>query len=67
MKRRVFISTGDRFSRLMVVGEAEPAIRARGHHVRQFLCRCECGSLTTVRMDHLRSGAIKSCGCLTQS
>ena len=27
-------------------------------------CRCDCGKDTIVRGDHLRSGSIKSCGCL---
>lgn len=31
-----------------------------------WLCRCECGNLTETRSDHLKSGTIKSCGCLQQ-
>lgn len=27
-------------------------------------CRCSCGDVATYRMDHLKSGASQSCGCL---
>lgn len=27
-------------------------------------CICDCGNITTVRIDHLVKGSIKSCGCL---
>ena len=30
----------------------------------QWLCLCECGTVTTVRGSHLTSGNTKSCGCL---
>ncbi len=28
-------------------------------------CKCSCGNIKTVRTNHLRSGATKSCGCLS--
>lgn len=28
-------------------------------------CLCECGGTTTVRLDHLKNGHVKSCGCLS--
>lgn len=28
-----------------------------------WLCRCDCGNITTVTTDRLRSGKTKSCGC----
>lgn len=31
---------------------------------KRALCRCECGVEKTVRLDHLKSGATQSCGCL---
>lgn len=29
-----------------------------------WLCLCDCGQLTTAYVNHLRRGAIRSCGCL---
>ena len=31
---------------------------------RRWLCRCACDNITTVREQHLLSGATKSCGCV---
>ena len=31
-----------------------------------YLCRCDCGKIISVRADSLKSGAIKSCGCLSK-
>lgn len=31
---------------------------------RFALCRCECGTRKSVRIDHLKSGKTRSCGCL---
>lgn len=31
-----------------------------------FLCKCSCGNTKTTRGCHLRSGAVKSCGCLAK-
>lgn len=46
------------FGRLTVVGEASP------NGKKSFwICRCSCGAEKTVRLDHLRSGRVVSCGC----
>jgi hypothetical protein len=56
---------GQVFGRLTVISELE-----RRHvgtvFLRYFLCRCECGRDVNVRMDALRAGRTKSCGCLNQ-
>ena len=53
--------TGRRFGRLTVL----KLLRKRASN-RQVLwrCRCDCGKLTVVRGDQLRSGHTQSCGCL---
>lgn len=51
--------TGQTFGRL-TVAEMVPSYR-RGTY---FRCCCICGMEKTVRGDHLRYGAIRSCGCL---
>lgn len=30
----------------------------------QWVCQCECGNICVVRGDHLKSGVVKSCGCI---
>jgi hypothetical protein len=52
---------GRRFGRLVVVAEAEKIDR-----YSRFVCKCDCGRETEARGGHLRSGAIKSCGCLRE-
>lgn len=51
--------TGQRFGRLTVISAAEA-----GDDGAVWVCRCDCGHEVTARADHLKSGAIKSCGCL---
>jgi hypothetical protein len=45
-----------RYGSLEVVGES----REKGRRV--LLCQCDCGSEVSVRLDHLRSGRVVSCG-----
>lgn len=47
---------GTRFGRLTVINESE-------NRHRYFVCHCDCGADKEVRVDHLRSGAVVSCGC----
>jgi len=53
--RRVKVEIGDRYSGLVVLREES----SRGRRV--ILCRCDCGRVLEVRLDHLRGGQ-KSCG-----
>lgn len=46
-------------TRLVVIGEAPMR-----NGVRYALCRCVCGAEKSVRMDHVRNGSVKSCGCM---
>ena len=51
--------TGQRFG-------AWTAIRrdkASTHKMTYWMCRCECGTMKSVRRDHLRNGETTSCGC----
>ncbi len=50
--------TGQRFGRLTAVSRAE----SDGSNA-WWLCLCECGAQARVRLCHLKSGSIKSCGC----
>ena len=52
--------TGKKFGRLTVLGIAPE----RKQNKVTWSCLCECGTQVNVRGDHLRNGAIRSCGCL---
>src|SRR5580765_186423 len=51
--------SGERFGRLVVL---EYAFTDEHRH-SNFLCRCDCGTLTTVVRPSLTSGRTQSCGC----
>ena len=59
---RLIDLTGKRFGRLVVVKRVEQT-NARIRTAR-WLCKCDCGSDTTVDGSYLRTAATKSCGCL---
>jgi hypothetical protein len=50
---------GERHGKLLVL---ERAGTQAGHVT--WLCRCDCGNLTTAQTGDLRDGSRKSCGCL---
>ena len=55
--------TGNIFGRLTVLGD----VRKRTKNGKVLWhCLCECGTVTFVRGDHLKSGKINSCGCLNE-
>ena len=51
---------GERFERLMVISRAGSSAQGKA----LWLCRCDCGNLTTVQGSNLRNGHTQSCGCL---
>ena len=58
------IEPGTRYGLLTIIKEVERIVGLNGRAYRQFLCRCDCGNETVVRLCNLRSGTTKSCGCL---
>ncbi len=54
--------SGQRFGRLTVTGPAERG----GDGGKRWICRCDCGTATTVRAANLTQGYSKSCGCLAR-
>lgn len=48
---------GVRFGRFTVIEDVTTTGRTK------LLCRCDCGNKKIVRLDHLKSGAVVSCGC----
>lgn len=56
---------GERFGNLVVLEEDNTKTHITDSK-SVFLCRCDCGNLTYVRLKHLHSGEIKTCGCSTK-
>ena len=57
--------TGQVFTRLTVIKQAEDYVDPRGKRSAQWLCQCSCGSdPVVVRQSRLKDGTTKSCGCL---
>jgi hypothetical protein len=56
--------TGKRFGKLLVIKRADNYVKKNGKQEARFVCKCDCGNITTVRAMHLKNGSTKSCGCL---
>lgn len=56
--------TGETFSRWLVLGRAQDLVYANGVTVRQWRCRCQCGTIKVLLVNPLVSGKSRSCGCL---
>ena len=53
--------TGQRFNRLTVLQlDTERTSKSRSY----WICKCDCGTIKSIRSDQLTSGKTKSCGCL---
>lgn len=55
--------TNQTFNSLEVLYPGEPIIGPTGRKYTTWVCKCECGNITTVRTDYLRNGHTKTCGC----
>lgn len=62
-KRKIKIIPGNRYGKLTVISETEPMKWGKYKH-RAAVCQCDCGSELVVRLEYLRSGHTKSCGCM---
>ncbi|QQE80892.1 hypothetical protein [Alicyclobacillus sp. SO9] len=61
-KRSIKVVPGQRYASLTVIREVE-----RKNSNRMVLCRCDCGAEHVTRLNYLRSGHTRSCGCLVVS
>ena len=57
--KRTILRPGDRFGLWTVIKEANPVAESGE---RRYLCRCECGRESAVRVQKLISGLSTSCG-----
>lgn len=51
---------GKKFDRLTVIKQAASLYGRRS----RWICRCRCGNLKVALGQNLKSGKVKSCGCL---
>lgn len=56
---------GNRFGRLVVIGDGDDVVAPNGATVRMLLCSCDCGEIKIIRYTSLL-GTTKSCGCLNR-
>jgi len=54
---------GQRYGRLVVVSEADTD-KSGAHQRTRWNCLCDCGHEITVRTGDLRTGDVRSCGCI---
>ncbi|MCR6112727.1 hypothetical protein HXA35_20565 [Bacillus sp. A301a_S52] len=62
-KRKIKVTPGQNYSHLTVIKEIDP-VQYGKYKTRMVLCVCECGKEREVRLEYLRSGHTKSCGCI---
>lgn len=62
MANELDIGNLPKYGRLTVIADAGK----RGHNHQYVLCRCDCGVEKEIRLEHLSSGKIVSCGCHKQ-
>jgi hypothetical protein len=58
------IKFGDRYNRLTIIEETKKHILPNGKKRRQFICKCDCGTIKTFVLNDLTNNKTKSCGCL---
>lgn len=61
---KVIDLTGQRFGKLVVISRAKENTR---NGTTRWICKCDCGNMTTVTKTKLTRGLIVSCGCYRSS
>ena len=54
---------GRRFGKLTVIERAPNYISPSGRASTMWKCKCDCGTVLSIRSSHLKEGKSKSCGC----
>lgn len=54
------VKSGDRYNKLVVIGE----VPRKRKCYRRFLWRCDCGNEKEIDLSSVKRGGTKSCGCL---
>jgi hypothetical protein len=54
---------GQKYNRLTLISRITTTTKNKVY----WICRCDCGTVKTIRWSHILSGAAKSCGCLRKT
>lgn len=58
---------GQRFDRLVVIGQDDDYVSSSGKHYSKWICQCDCGSPPiSVTRSNLIQKHVRSCGCLNK-
>ena len=61
--KKIQVNLGDKYNKLTIIKELPSIPRKDKGVYRLFKCKCDCGNIVNVRLDHLRNGHTTSCGC----
>jgi hypothetical protein len=64
MPKKINVSIGDRYGRVVLIEELNKAKKEPRGYARVFLCKCDCGNTKEISFNSLRTGNTRSCGCL---
>ena len=64
MSRQIIDLTGKTFNYLTVIERADDYIQSNGKKETAWLCECICGNKKVIKGSDLKTGNIKSCGCM---
>lgn len=53
----------EKFGKLIVLRDADDILQSK-QRIRSVECLCDCGKTSVVRLEKLKQGHVKSCGCL---
>jgi hypothetical protein len=57
---------GDVYGKLTIIEESNPKVTPSGEKKRQFILKCECGTLVNRSSTYLNKGKSWHCGCVTK-
>lgn len=63
-RSRKVIPAGQRFGRLVVLGEADAYLSPGGQILTRVNAKCDCGNETVAVLNNIKRGIWNSCGCL---
>lgn len=63
MSKKIEIKNGEKYGFLTIIKEQLPIKNTHNRMIRKFLCKCDCGLMSTPTINALRTKRTTSCGC----